>query len=60
VIFDILDRILPLPVHGRVVSDDEEELQPPEPSTSVASRMVVPPYGQRKEWKPAAPEDYGI
>jgi hypothetical protein len=53
------DSLLPTPVHAPAISDDDEEIQLPTPSTSLISRSVVPPYGQRKEWKPSSLEDFG-
>ncbi|KAH9048547.1 SKIP/SNW domain-containing protein [Lactarius hengduanensis] len=59
-----LAAALPPPVHAPAVADNEEIFQQSTPSTStppptVASRQIVPPYGQRNGWKPASQEDYG-
>lgn len=49
-----------------MVSDDDDDVvlqvQPQQqagPSQSVIVRQVVPPYGQRRGWKPASLEDFG-
>ncbi|KAH9997579.1 SKIP/SNW domain-containing protein [Russula vinacea] len=59
----LLRNALPAPIHAPAVPEEEETLQPPSTSTStpppVASRHVVPPYGQRNGWRPTSPEDYG-
>jgi hypothetical protein len=55
-----IHSVLPTPVHISSVSDDEDNLQegPSEPqSNALISR--VPPYGQRRGWKPSGPEDFG-
>ncbi|KAK0463791.1 SKIP/SNW domain-containing protein [Desarmillaria tabescens] len=58
-----LAALLPKPVYEAVVSDDEEDIvRPSAPSQSqqvISTRIPVPPYGQRKGWKPTRPEDYG-
>ncbi|KAK0211060.1 SKIP/SNW domain-containing protein [Desarmillaria ectypa] len=58
-----LAALLPKPVYDSVVSDDEEVIVlPSAPSQSqqvISTRIPVPPYGQRKGWKPTRPEDYG-
>lgn len=53
----MLFRLLPRPVHTTVESDDEEDVQM-QPSTALVSKSRVPPYGQRKGWRPG-PEDFG-
>ncbi|KAH7923548.1 hypothetical protein BV22DRAFT_1106026 [Leucogyrophana mollusca] len=55
-----LAAVLPAPTYGPVISDDEDEIQQqPAPSQSLIPRNVIPAYGQRRGWKPAAPEDFG-
>ncbi|KAH8099584.1 pre-mRNA-processing protein 45 [Cristinia sonorae] len=61
-----LASLLPAPVYAPTVSDDEDEYtSAPQPaqsssqSQSVILRNVVPPYGQRKGWRPSSQEDYG-
>ncbi|KAJ8592502.1 pre-mRNA-processing protein 45 [Rhizopogon salebrosus TDB-379] len=51
--------LLPLPTNAPAVSDEEEEVPQPAPSQSLITRTVIPPYGQRQEWKPLKPEDFG-
>lgn len=54
-------RLLPQPLHVPAVSDDEEDTpkQVISQSTTVITRTVVPPYGQRAGWKPSTLEDFG-
>lgn len=55
-------RLLPQPFHAASVSDDEKETQPTLVSrlaTTVITRTVAPPYGQRSGWKPSSLEDFG-
>ncbi|KAJ2934932.1 hypothetical protein H1R20_g2153, partial [Candolleomyces eurysporus] len=58
-----LASLLPKPVNASVASDDEDDVQITRPeattSQSVIIRTVVPPYGQRKGWKPSSQEDFG-
>ena len=58
---DVLLRILPLPIHSQAISDDDEDFQQPGSSTStqLITRVPAPPYGQRQNWKPSTPEDFG-
>jgi hypothetical protein len=56
---DFLDRLLPVPLHAPAVSDDESDLLPIQPSQSLIQRHVIPPYGQRKGWKPSTQDDFG-
>ncbi|KIO28009.1 hypothetical protein M407DRAFT_243181 [Tulasnella calospora MUT 4182] len=52
-----LASILPKPIHTTISSDDEEETTT---STAVlAPRATIPPYGQRKGWRPSKQEDFG-
>ena len=58
--------LLPNPIHAPVVSDDEDDVvsqvQPQQqagPSQAVVIRQAVPPYGQRRGWKPTSLEDFG-
>ncbi|KAK4700448.1 SNW domain-containing protein 1, partial [Phenoliferia sp. Uapishka_3] len=44
---------LPAPLHTPAVEEEEEEVAPiPSTSTALVSGPVVPPYGQRKGWRP--------
>ncbi|KAG8855555.1 mRNA splicing protein [Serendipita sp. 411] len=52
-----LSAILPRPVHTPLVVDDEEDMEM-QTSTVVAQTSRVPPYGQRKGWRPG-PDDFG-
>ncbi|KAJ4467478.1 SKIP/SNW domain-containing protein [Lentinula edodes] len=58
-----LAAALPKPLHTSVEDEEDEYTQyaRPAPSTSqqVIARFIVPPYGQRKGWKPSKVEDYG-
>ncbi|KAI0934545.1 mRNA splicing protein [Taiwanofungus camphoratus] len=56
-----LASLLPNPVHAPTVSDDEDEIiqVPATAPQSVIIRSVVPPYGQRRGWKPTSPDDFG-
>ncbi|EMD38218.1 hypothetical protein CERSUDRAFT_104828 [Gelatoporia subvermispora B] len=62
-----LASLLPKPVNTSSVFDDEEEQQLAQTvqavqevaEQSVIIRTVVPPYGQRKGWKPSSMEDFG-
>ena len=57
-----LASLLPKPSYAPTVSDDEDEIvQVPAvaPSQSVVIRAAVPPYGQRRGWKPTSPDDFG-
>ncbi|KAG8918935.1 mRNA splicing protein, partial [Tulasnella sp. 417] len=52
-----LASLLPKPIHTTISSDDEEETTT---STAVlAPRATIPPYGQRKGWRPSKQEDFG-
>ncbi|KAF9053195.1 pre-mRNA-processing protein 45 [Panaeolus papilionaceus] len=55
-----LASILPTPVHASAISDDEDNVQTfvAQSSTTVITRPVVPPYGQRAGWKPSSLEDF--
>lgn len=55
-----LAQVLPQPVNLSTVSDIHHDYSAPEPSKAIISRPVVPPYGQRKGWKPTSQDDYGI
>lgn len=61
----LFNSLLPQPLHAPAISDDEDYLLPshvPQGSSqsqSVILRNVIPPYGQRKGWKPSSQEDYG-
>ncbi|CDO73574.1 hypothetical protein BN946_scf185014.g44 [Trametes cinnabarina] len=61
-----LASILPKPANAPVVSDEEDDVllqvqvqQQAGPSQSVIIRQAVPPYGQRRGWKPTSLEDFG-
>ena len=60
-----LSRLLPQPVHAPVISDEDDnavlqvQVQQAGPSQSVVIRQAVPPYGQRRGWKPTSMEDFG-
>ena len=53
-----LSRILPQPVHAPALSDDEA--QRPALTQAIVTRPVVPPYGQRRGWKPSSQDDFGV
>lgn len=56
----VFNRLLPKPTYAPAVSDDEDDaIHQPTPSQSLITRHVVPPYGQRKGWKPSTPDDFG-
>ena len=59
----LLSSQLPAPVNAPAVSEEEETYDAPatQPSTStnVVLRQAIPPYGQRRGWKPTSQEDYG-
>ncbi|PCH37705.1 pre-mRNA-processing protein 45 [Wolfiporia cocos MD-104 SS10] len=57
-----LASLLPKPIFAPSVSDDEDDVQvapAAAPSQAVVVRPVVPPYGQRRGWKPTSPDDFG-
>ncbi|KAF7791336.1 hypothetical protein EIP86_002350 [Pleurotus ostreatoroseus] len=58
-----LAALLPKPLNTASLSDDEEDnvqvAQSSSQAQSVILRSVVPPYGQRKGWKPSSQEDFG-
>jgi SNW domain-containing protein 1 len=49
--------MLPRPVHTAVISDDEDDV-PIQTSSAVVHTSRIPPYGQRKGWRPS-PDDFG-
>lgn len=63
----VSNSLLPKPVYAPSVSDDEEDIvrvsnQVAESSLNakaVVIRAAVPPYGQRRGWKPTSQEDFG-
>lgn len=55
-----LSRILPQPIHAPALSDDESEAQRPALTQAIVTRPVVPPYGQRRGWKPSSQDDFGV
>ncbi|KAF8651492.1 hypothetical protein AX16_004790 [Volvariella volvacea WC 439] len=53
-----LTSILPQPINTTTISgDDTHALQSSTQTLSV--RRVIPPYGQRKGWKPTSQDDFG-
>ncbi|TFK42445.1 SKIP/SNW domain-containing protein [Crucibulum laeve] len=54
-----LASILPQPVYAPSVSDDEDDVRPTVVNQAIITRAVVPPYGQRRGWKPTSQEDFG-
>ncbi|KAF8623542.1 hypothetical protein AX15_006318 [Amanita polypyramis BW_CC] len=54
-----LAQLLPQPVNLPAVSDAHDDYRPSEPSKALISHPVVPPYGQRKGWKPTSQDDFG-
>ncbi|EPQ57934.1 hypothetical protein GLOTRDRAFT_114500 [Gloeophyllum trabeum ATCC 11539] len=60
-----LASVLPAPLNAPAIADDEDDVQvgpsqPQSQSTSlISTRTVIPPYGQRKGWKPQSQEDFG-
>lgn len=54
-------RILPQPKYAPAISDDEDDII----STQAQFEQVtvthsIPPYGQRRGWRPTKPSDFGI
>lgn len=41
------------------IEDDEDDVQQPSASTVLTIQQTIPPYGQRKGWRPTKPEDFG-
>lgn len=54
-----LAQVLPQPVNLPAVPDIHDDYRAHEPSQAVISHPVVPPYGQRKGWKPSSQDDHG-
>ncbi|KAJ8093159.1 mRNA splicing protein [Marasmius tenuissimus] len=55
-----LAAVLPTPIYTPTVEDEEEDIpQVGQGSQQVASRSIIPPYGQRRGWKPTRQEDFG-
>ncbi|TCD68437.1 mRNA splicing protein [Steccherinum ochraceum] len=61
-----LASMLPAPLHAPAVSDEDDHYvptpqasRPLSQSQSVTLRTVIPPYGQRKGWRPGSQEDFG-
>ncbi|EJD53168.1 pre-mRNA-processing protein 45 [Auricularia subglabra TFB-10046 SS5] len=48
-----LAAVLPAPINSAVSHDDDEV------PLQLAPKHVIPPYGQRRSWRPSAPEDFG-
>lgn len=55
-----LSRILPEPIYAPALLDDESEAQRPALTQVIVTRPVVPPYGQRRGWKPSSQDDFGV
>ncbi|KAJ6618828.1 pre-mRNA-processing protein 45 [Mycena sp. CBHHK59/15] len=53
-----LAALLPQPIYAPT-HDDEEVSRPSAPSQSLIPRVTIPPYGQRRAWKPTSQEDFG-
>ncbi|KAF9454630.1 pre-mRNA-processing protein 45 [Macrolepiota fuliginosa MF-IS2] len=53
-----LASLLPQPVNAPSISDDESTIQH-QLSQTLITRPVVPPYGQRRGWKPTTQDDFG-
>ncbi|KAJ7137731.1 SKIP/SNW domain-containing protein [Mycena epipterygia] len=55
-----LAALLPQPIYTPT-QDDESEISRPSvaPSQSLIPRVTIPPYGQRRGWKPSSQEDFG-
>ncbi|TFK76349.1 pre-mRNA-processing protein 45 [Pluteus cervinus] len=53
-----LASLLPQPLHVHLVEDDDVLLAL-QTSQKVVIRQAVPPYGQRKNWKPQSADDFG-
>ncbi|KAJ7217177.1 pre-mRNA-processing protein 45 [Mycena pura] len=56
-----LAALLPKPIHAPAL-DDEPEISHSSaaaPPQSLILRVVVPPYGQRRGWRPSSQEDFG-
>ncbi|KAF9262123.1 pre-mRNA-processing protein 45 [Marasmius fiardii PR-910] len=59
-----LAAVLPNPIYAPTVEDDEEEVlysrtSQGSGSQQVIQRPTIPPYGQRRGWKPTRQEDFG-
>ncbi|KAK4051673.1 mRNA splicing protein [Microbotryomycetes sp. JL221] len=50
---------LPAPRHSTVDDEDVDKPSAPSSSTAVTRGPVIPPYGQRKGWRPKTIQDYG-
>jgi SNW domain-containing protein 1 len=48
--------VLPAPIHQSLSDGEEEELEPQ--STTLTLQASIPPYGQRKSWRPSKQEDF--
>ena len=44
-------------MHAPLVEDEDEEQ--PQQTLALKQTTVIPPYGQRKGWRPSKPEDFG-
>ncbi|KAF7322402.1 Transcriptional regulator Cwf13 [Mycena chlorophos] len=54
-----LAALLPTPIHAQSVEDEAEiRISAAAPSQSLISRPTIPPYGQRRGWKPSTLSDY--
>ena len=45
-------------MHSATV-EDEDEHEVTAPTLAIIPKSVIPPYGQRRGWKPTTPEDFG-
>ncbi|KAF7337984.1 hypothetical protein MVEN_02022100 [Mycena venus] len=54
-----LAALLPQPVYTPTDVDESEISRPSAPSQSLIPRVTIPPYGQRKGWRPSSQEDFG-
>ncbi|KAJ7481216.1 SKIP/SNW domain-containing protein [Mycena galericulata] len=53
-----LAALLPQPVYAPAHDDESEVSHPSAPSQSLIPRVTIPPYGQRRGWKPSTQEDF--
>ncbi|KAI5900494.1 uncharacterized protein SCHCODRAFT_02608068 [Schizophyllum commune H4-8] len=54
-----LAAALPQPINSGVESDHEEDFRQASTSTTIITRAPIPPYGQRKGWRPTSQADFG-
>ncbi|KAJ7074109.1 pre-mRNA-processing protein 45 [Mycena amicta] len=53
-----LAALLPTPIHSQSVEEESEISRPSAPSQSLIARSTIPPYGQRRGWRPSSLSDY--